>query len=222
MTFDNKVASMTPGQALMDVPIPKLIEYTAKSIAAAQFELDASAVRAATLLSETKMDFRDEDGKSTQKSLLELGFTPSFYHFEETEMEFKVSITVKVESSIDFGIEGEVEGGNNQAFAYGASMSLDVHHKYGFDMTASSTVRTLMKAVPPPQVFITTLQNHAASGGTITAEDISEPGDSNEVVLEEPLDNAQVEAAEDEQANAENNNEVEVNNQDQEAENNGG
>lgn len=173
MTFDNKVASMTPGQALMDVPIPKLIEYTAKSIAAAQFELDASAVRAATLLSETKIDFRDAEGKSTQKSLLELGFTPSFYHFEETEMEFKVSITVKVESSIDFGIEGEIDGeSGNQAFAYGASMSLDVHHKYGFDMNASSTVRTVMKAVPPPQIFIAALQDHAASGGSIEASDI--------------------------------------------------
>lgn len=180
MTFDNKVASMTPGQALMDVPIPKLIEYTAKSIAAAQFELDASAVRAATMLSETKIDFNDADGNSTQKSLLELGFTPSFYHFEETEMEFKVSISVKVESGIDFGIEGEIEGGN-QAFAFGASMSLDVHHKYGFDMNAASTVRTRMKAIPPPQTFIAALQDHAASGGTISESDSVEDDNSDEL-----------------------------------------
>lgn len=204
MTFDNKVASMTPGQALMDVPIPKLIEYTAKSIAAAQFELDASAVRAATLLSETKIDFRDAEGKSTQKSLLELGFTPSFYHFEETEMEFKVSITVKVESSIDFGIEGEIDGGN-QAFAYGASMSLDVHHKYGFDMNASSTVRTVMKAIAPPQTFIAALQDHAASGGTITASEL--PDASEEINAQPPAEN---EAAENNEA--ENGGEEQANN----------
>jgi hypothetical protein len=170
MTFDNEVASMTPGQALIDVPIPKLIENTAKAIASAQFELDASAVRAATLLSETRVAFLDENGESKERSLLELGFTPSFYHFSETEMEFKVEISVKVESGIDFSIGGEISNeGSGQAVTYGASMSLDLHHKYGFDMTACSTVKTTMKAVPAPQTFINAIKVHAASGGTIAA-----------------------------------------------------
>jgi hypothetical protein len=173
MPFDNDVASMTPGQALLDVPVPKLIENTAKAIAAAQYELDASAVRAATLLSETRIAFRDASGESTEKSLLELGFAPHFYHFTETVMEFHVTITVKVESGFDLGIKGDIgkgaKTGNSQAVTYGASMSLDVHHKYGFDMTASTTIKTTMKSIPPPNTFIAALQAHAASGGTIAA-----------------------------------------------------
>jgi hypothetical protein len=73
MPFDNEIASKSPGQALLDVPVPKLIEMTAKAIANAQYELDASAVRAATLMSETTIDFRDAEGNVTPKSLLELG-----------------------------------------------------------------------------------------------------------------------------------------------------
>lgn len=179
MSWDNDVAKMTPGQALMDVPIPKLIENTAKAIAAAQYELDASAVRAATLLSDTKVEFLDESGESIQRSLLELGFTPSFYQFTETEMEFHVTISVKVESGVDFGIEGDIgsnEKKNNLPITYGASMSLDVHHKYDFDMTAATTIKTKMKALPPPQTFITVLQNHAAAGGTISSTSTSSDG----------------------------------------------
>ncbi len=175
MTFDNQVASMTPGQALLDVPIAKLIENTAKAIAAAQYELDASAVRAATLLSETRVGFRDENGDTRERSLLELGFTPSFYHFSETEMEFRVTISVKVESGIDFGVSGEI-GGRSQSMSFGATLSLDVHHKYGFDMEAASTVRTVMKAVPPPQIFIGALQTHAGQGGTLVAPENGDDG----------------------------------------------
>ena len=179
MTWDNKVAQMTPGQALMDVPIPKLIENTAKAIAAAQYELDASAVRAATLLSETKVAFRSEDGSVVDRSLLELGFTPSFYHFQETEMEFHVTISTKVESGIDLGITGNVgtadnKKGNSMPVSFGATMSLDIHHKYEFDMTAASTIKTRMKTIPAPQTFISALQTHAASGGTISSSSGSE------------------------------------------------
>jgi hypothetical protein len=201
MTWDNDVAKMTPGQALMDVPIPKLIENTAKAIAAAQYELDASAVRAATLLSETKVAFKNDDGSVVDRSLLELGFTPSFYHFTETDMEFNVTISVKVESGVDFGLTvgigddvGNGSGGNannnngtggtssadnskkapkNIPAAYGGTISLDVHHKYGFDMSATSKIRTTMKSIPPPQTFIQALQTHAAMGGTIEASDQS-------------------------------------------------
>ena len=116
MNFDNEVAGMTPGQALMDVPIPKLIENTAKAIASAQYELDATSVRAATLLSETQVTFNDAQGVPRDRSLLELGFIPQFYHFTETEMEFKVTISVRVESGIDIG--GELEAGTQEISSF--------------------------------------------------------------------------------------------------------
>lgn len=170
MTFDNEIASKTPGQALLDVPVPKLIEMTAKAIANAQFELDASAVRAATLMSETRIDFRDAEGNVTAKSLLELGFVPSFYHFTETEMEFRVTLTTKVESGIDLGVEA---GGSfqNQAVMVGATVNFDLHHKYGFEMTAASVIKTKLVAVPPPQAFLAAIRDNAAAGGSLAQPD---------------------------------------------------
>lgn len=173
MNFDNEVAGMTPGQALMDVPIPKLIENTAKAIASAQYELDATSVRAATLLSETQVTFNDTQGVPRDRSLLELGFIPQFYHFTETEMEFKVTISVRVESGIDIG--GELEAGTqeNSSFpvAFAGSISFDLHHKYEFDMEAVSRIKTTMRSVPPPQAFLDAIKTHAANGGgRISAE----------------------------------------------------
>ncbi len=175
MPFDNEIASKTPGQALLDVPVAKLIEMTAKAIANAQYELDASAVRAATLMSETRIDFRDAEGAVTPRSLLELGFIPTFYHFSETEMEFKVTITTKVESGIELGVEA---GGSfeNQAVMFAATVSFDLHHKYGFEMTATSTVRTKMVAVPAPQIFMQALRDNAGSGGSLGAGDLDDGG----------------------------------------------
>ncbi|WP_428034535.1 hypothetical protein [Amphritea sp.] len=174
MNFDNQVAGMTPGQALMDVPIPKLIENTAKAIAAAQYELDSTSVRAATMLSETRISFNDVDGTSRERSLLELGFIPQFYHFKETEMEFKVTISVRVESGIDFGVEAGLGSTESAGLpvAFAGTISFDLHHKYEFDMEAVSRIKTTMKSVPPPQAFLDAIRNHAASGGgSITAPD---------------------------------------------------
>lgn len=178
MNFDNQVAQMTPGQALMDVPIPKLIENTAKAIASAQYELDSSSVRAATLLSESRVTFNDADGTSRERTLLELGFIPQFYHFSETEMEFKVTISVRVESGIDFGLEAGIgtEESAGLPVAFAGTISFDLHHKYEFDMEAVSRIKTTMRSIPPPQAFLEALRQHSASGGgTIEAPEAPEP-----------------------------------------------
>ncbi|MFQ3248985.1 MAG: hypothetical protein ACI9O6_000789 [Glaciecola sp.] len=178
MNFDNQVAQMTPGQALMDVPIPKLIENTAKAIASAQYELDSSSVRAATLLSETRITFNDADGTSRERTLLELGFIPQFYHFTETEMEFKVTISVRVESGIDFGLEAGLgtEESAGLPVAFAGTISFDLHHKYEFDMEAVSRIKTTMRSIPPPQAFLEALRQHASSGGgSIEAPEPPEP-----------------------------------------------
>lgn len=187
MNFDNQVAGMTPGQALMDVPIPKLIENTAKAISAAQYELDSTSVRAATLLSETKVTFNDADGTSRDRSLLELGFIPQFYHFSETEMEFKVTISVRVESGIDFGVEAELGTSESSSLpvAFAGTISFELHHKYEFDMEAVSRIKTKMRSIPPPQAFLEALRQHANSGGG--SIDTPEPA-ADDVVVSPPAD----------------------------------
>jgi hypothetical protein len=55
---------------------------------------------------------------------------------------------------------------------FAATVNFDLHHKYGFETTASSTVRTKMIAVPAPQSFLQALRDNAGSGGTIGAGDL--------------------------------------------------
>jgi hypothetical protein len=94
---------MTPGEALLDVPMADLIQKMGSAIAEAQLRLDQMAVRVASLLGEAKVDFRTVDGGTTSKSLLELGFSPTFYHFTETEIEIRMTISLKVEE--DLGVD---------------------------------------------------------------------------------------------------------------------
>ena len=177
MNFDNQVAGMTPGQIMQDLPIPDLIEKTAKAIASAQYELDATSVKAATLLSETYVAFNDQEGTPKERSLLELGFIPQFYHFSETEMEFKVTISVRVESGIDLGVElgaGTTEG-SSLPVAFAGTISFDLHHKYEFDMEAVTRIKTTMRSVPPPQAFLDAIRVHSASGGGTLSASPSQP-----------------------------------------------
>lgn len=121
--LDNRVMSMTPGEALMEVPVGDFIQKLGVGIAEAQLRLDQTAVRVAAMLSDARVEFRDAQGKTSTKSLLELGFTPTFYHFSETELEVRMTISIKVEESFKFGLSANVgndaasiaQAGNNAA-----------------------------------------------------------------------------------------------------------
>lgn len=177
--LDNRILHMTPGEALMDVPVHELIQRLGIGIAEAQLRLDQSAVRVAAMLSDTRVDFTDAEGKTTQKTLLELGFAPNFYHFTEAELEVRMSISIKVEE--DFGIEGAGNIGSggdpkNRAVVFGASLNVEYHRKYGFESSASSVVRTKMISTPPPAPFLEALKVQARAGGTVS--DPSSGGDA--------------------------------------------
>lgn len=106
--LDNQVMQMTPGEVLADVPIQEMIQRLGVGIAEAQLRLDQTAVRVATLLSGARVEFTDAQGKATSKSLLELGFTPTFYHFTEAELEVKMTVSMKVEEDFGVGISANV------------------------------------------------------------------------------------------------------------------
>src|SRR3954471_18175773 len=177
--LDNKVLDMTPGEALLEAPIGELIQRVASSIAEAQLKLDQIGVRVASLLSEAKVTFNKADGTPVEKSLLELGFMPTFYAFTETDIEIKLTIQLKVDE--DFTIKGSATAGSTatgegveaakRIVPFGITISADYHRKYGFDMSGSSTVKTKFLSGPPPSVFLETIKDHAraqalASGTT--------------------------------------------------------
>ena len=46
----------------------------------------------------------DSTGVVRERSLLELGFAPTFYHFQEATIEISVTLTMKVEQSLSVGV----------------------------------------------------------------------------------------------------------------------
>lgn len=106
--FEEQINRMDVGRKLLEAPIPAIIEGIAKSIAKSQYELDATSVRIATRLAEERVALKDAEGKAADRSLIELGFLPTFYHFHETTIEVKMTISMKVESSFRFQVGGGI------------------------------------------------------------------------------------------------------------------
>ena len=125
----------TIGQELLDVPFPEMLKSMGLAIAQAQFELDNTSLRLARMMAGEEYDVPDPttsdpartkkiqalvtfDGKSL--SLMELGFTPTFYQFVDTIIEVKVSISMSREAQQAFRattVAAEAEGGHAVFYA---------------------------------------------------------------------------------------------------------
>lgn len=101
--LDNRALNMTPGEALLDVPMGDIIERMGRAIADAQLRLDQNSVQTAIALGETRVDLMNAAGEIVSRSLLELGFTPTFYHFTETTIEIYVTLSIRVEEAYKVG-----------------------------------------------------------------------------------------------------------------------
>src|SRR5687768_4735932 len=102
---------MAIGQELLDVPFGEMVTSLGVAIGHAQFELDRVSLQIAQMMAGQEFTVPGEDGEPGEPqrllvefggqrlSMLELGFTPSFYHFVDTIIEVKVSITIATERS---------------------------------------------------------------------------------------------------------------------------
>ena len=114
MELDAKIV----GQLLQDVPLGTMIENLGVAIATAQERLDNVAIEATLRLANTKTTLLDADGQEVTRSLLELGFTPTFYQFTEAtiEVSFIASMQVAEVLSVGFGLRfGGTIGSADQA-----------------------------------------------------------------------------------------------------------
>jgi hypothetical protein len=94
------------GQLLQNVPLGTMVENLGIAIATAQERLDNVAIDATLRLANTQTTLLDADGNTVTRSLLELGFTPTFYHFTEATLEvsFIASMQVAEALSVGFGL----------------------------------------------------------------------------------------------------------------------
>jgi hypothetical protein len=165
---------MTVGTELLAVPFPEMIQRLGVGIAEAQFQMDIVSMRIARLMAGFDEDDEDEAagegtksprhiidfGDGEEYSLLELGFTPTFYQFVDTVIELKMSISVSrtTESKTTRSTKTVKAKGYAVPFAAGGSVtttsvSASYAAKYQYSAEGSSLMRTKLVPVPPPAIL---------------------------------------------------------------------
>ncbi|MEM8553459.1 MAG: hypothetical protein AAGF71_01400 [Pseudomonadota bacterium] len=170
---------MSVGQDLLAAPFPQIIRNLGVGIAEAQLELDLVSVKIARLMAGyaiTEEDAAEEKKANNNQeverpylvkfadgneySLLELGFTPTFYQFVDTVIELKMSVTMSTERTTSRSRKSTTVKGGGVAlpfFAAGAvkatSVSASFSSKYQYSAEASSMVRTKLVPVPAPAIL---------------------------------------------------------------------
>lgn len=151
----------TIGQELLNVPFPEMVKNLGLGIAEAQYALDQVSIRIAQMMSGFKLDDNgklvkddssliklQENGESY--SLLALGFTPTFYQFVDTYIEFKMAISMKQENEF----KGSLAVKAKAPFGlFSASVNASYSQKYQYSAEGSSAMRTKLVTVPAPAVF---------------------------------------------------------------------
>ena len=148
------------GQELLNAPFPELVSSLGISIAHAQFSLDQVSVRIAQQMAgfringagelvpdETALVLLKQD--EPKVSLLALGFTPTFYQFVETHLDFKMAISMQSSQETKVGASLEVSFFKLVT----ASVNASYAQKYQYDSSGSSEMRTKLVTVPSPAMF---------------------------------------------------------------------
>jgi hypothetical protein len=132
---------------LENAPLPEMVERLGIAIAQAQLALDRNSAAIAQILADPENGVDFNDGAGT-RSLLEMGFAPTFYQITDATIEARVVFTTN--ESEQFSIGGSI--GVNVGF-FAASINASYAAKYSFEASASSSVRARFISVPPPSVF---------------------------------------------------------------------
>ena len=165
---------MTVGTELLAVPFPEMVQRMGVGIAQAQFQLDLISMRIARMMAgfdETADANQPGEGNRSPKflvkfgdgqeySLLELGFTPTFYQFVDTVIEIKMSISMKSESEVQTSSSSSLTAGGAFWTPFGgggavssSSVSASYAAKYQYSAEGSSLMRTKLVPIPPPALF---------------------------------------------------------------------
>lgn len=164
---------MSIGRELLNVPMGDMIRQMAFAIADAQVQLDEASLRVAEMMSGQRIERDASSGAATgtpvdtrvlfdgdMVSMLELGFTPTFYQFIDTVIEVKIAIKISSESASSTTIKGERKT-SNLTFGSGrinysvTTTPIDATYssKYNFTSEGSSLLRTKLAPVPPPTIL---------------------------------------------------------------------
>ncbi len=154
------------GQDLLNVPMGDMIRQMAFAIADAQVALDAAACETAMMMSGTQTEVDDNNvaqpvGLVTiggeNYSMLELGFTPTFYQFVDTIIEVRIAIKMTYEREDRGAYKStttNVRVGKGRGIQVSSSTVDGTYQaKFGYSAEGSSLLRTKLAPVPPPALF---------------------------------------------------------------------
>lgn len=164
------------GQQLLDTPFADMIRSMGLAVAEAQFALDEVGIRLAQMMS-GKYEVEEEDPdnpgetRTVEKtslvrfdgqdlSLLELGFTPSFYQFVDTVIEVKISISMtqqieqqRSRKTRSLKAAGGLFMGMGGITARTSTVSASFASKYQYSAEGSSLMRTKLVSIPAPAIL---------------------------------------------------------------------
>ncbi|KSB89708.1 hypothetical protein AS593_01390 [Caulobacter vibrioides] len=107
MADENPIEKMTPGQILADASVAEFIKAMGLSIADAQKALDLNSLAQVGEYVEPRPGLGG-------KSLLQLGLSPPFYHYQHADLSVSMQLTMKVGEASAFGIGGKLDFGFGQ------------------------------------------------------------------------------------------------------------
>jgi hypothetical protein len=166
-------------QALEVLDLSSMLGSFAMSIAEAQVALDLSSVQMAQLMS-GRYDALgyDESGKlitaerdtrvnflGEPSSLLELGFTPTFYHFTETTLEVKISYSMSRQQEQEQSSSQRSESSTSSVKLHGflgtggatattttnvSTVDARFSSRFSYSIEASSSITTKLTTAPAP------------------------------------------------------------------------
>jgi len=131
--------------ALQDAPLPELVKNLGVAISQAQFAMDQNSVAIARQLADSEQGI--DLGQGT-RSLLELGFTPTFFLVTEAVIEARVAFSSS--ETTEFGVAASI---GVTVYFVAASVNAHYSNRYSFDASGSSSIRATFVAVPPPSIF---------------------------------------------------------------------
>ena len=139
------MATDVVNRQLENVPVGVLIRKLGESIAEAQIAMDRLAIQSLRAMADRGESGVTLPGSSETRSMLELGFLPTFYHFNGATLEAFVAFSVTESSEVTVGGSLGVNIG-----LISATINASYTSKYSFSASATSSVRATIVSVPPP------------------------------------------------------------------------
>lgn len=126
------------------VPFDEMIASMGTGIAEAQRKLDEISFEITKMMSGTDPKYRiklADRPNANSYSLLELGFTPTFYQFVDTVLEIKVAFSMSSEQG---------DGADKTVKAKSTPVDATYANRFQYPVEGSSVLRTKLVTVPPP------------------------------------------------------------------------